>query len=316
MRIKIVLFLAFPTLFMSAVALTDTDSFSENVDSLFEKQLDETIRQVAGLKMSVKQEKRLLPLQKEFRLARLSFKKTSIVIDHFYPFEARQLNGPALPRTEEDNPEQVYPPHGFQVIEELLFKTNNPSFALLEEELDVLLTVLVKFKNETGRAQKFNKENVMDALRASVIRLICLGITGFDSPLAKNSIPEARATLGGMKDYLQLYKKKDGSSWMDVQVLLDRAIQYVSVSTTFDNFDRLSFIRNLGDPLYSRLARISSEAGYNLETGKTPINYKATSLFAHNFFDTRFFSPNERFALTAARADLGKRLFYDPILSG
>jgi cytochrome c peroxidase len=301
---------------MSAVVLTDTDSFSEKVDSIFEKQLDETIRQVAGLKMSVKQEKRLLPLQKKFLLARLSFKKTSIVIDHFYPFEARQLNGPALPRTEEDNPEQIYAPHGFQVIEELLFKSNNPSFASLEEELDVLLTVLVKFKNETGRAQKFNKENVLDALRASVIRLICLGITGFDSPLAKNSIPEAQATLGGMKVYLQLYKKKDGGSWMDVQALLDRAIQYVSVSTTFDNFDRLSFIRNLGDPLYSRLARISSEAGYNLENGKTPVNYKARSLFAPDFFDTRFFSPNERFVLTAARADLGKRLFYDPLLSG
>jgi hypothetical protein len=40
---------------------------------------------------------------------------------NIYPDESRLLNGPPVNRVEEDNPDKIIAPHGFQVIESYFF---------------------------------------------------------------------------------------------------------------------------------------------------------------------------------------------------
>jgi hypothetical protein len=59
-----------------------------------------------------------------FVAARRAFKHVELGLEYYTPSTARGMNGPALPEVEEtEGPEAVYPPTGFQVIEEVLYAT-------------------------------------------------------------------------------------------------------------------------------------------------------------------------------------------------
>jgi hypothetical protein len=58
----------------------------------------------------------------QFTKMRLAYKRISFLTDHFNAYETLQLNSAALPRAEEDNPDQIILPQGMQRIEELLWQ--------------------------------------------------------------------------------------------------------------------------------------------------------------------------------------------------
>ena len=111
---------------------------------------------------------------------------------------------------------------------------------------DGMLTILNKMENEPERIYKFRNELVWDAIRSAAVRLAALGITGFDSPVALKSLTEAKASIGGMKNILLLFKndidRKHPNATASLISLLDKAIAYLQTHRNFDNFDRLDFI--------------------------------------------------------------------------
>ena len=54
--------------------------------------------------------------------ARRAFKLSELALEYYTPTTAKEMNGPALPEVDdEEGPEAVFPPTGFQVIEEALY---------------------------------------------------------------------------------------------------------------------------------------------------------------------------------------------------
>ena len=101
--------------------------------------------------------------------------------------------------------------------------------------------------NEPDRINKFSEEKVFDALRAATLRMITLGISGFDSPIARYSIPEAASTIIGMQEIIDLYRplidKKDKSLYIGLPQKLAKAKLYLLNSRAdFNQFNRLEFI--------------------------------------------------------------------------
>ena len=264
------------------------------------------------LKKSSKQKASLQLLQKQFKESRLAYKKASTIIEYFYAYESKSLNGAALPRVEDDNPDKIFAPHGFQVIEELLFGNWKSSYRSLEAELDGVLTMLNRFKNQSNRELLFRDELVWDAIRSSMVKLTTMGISGFDSPIAQYSLPEAASTLEGIQQLLNGIKK---DSLTRLNKLLNDGILVLKKGSSFNSFDRMNFITKILIPSYSLLIESIDLHGAALPKERRPVNLKSTSLFAADFFDLSFFSPNERYRLTPERVNLGKKLFYDPILS-
>lgn len=143
-----------------------------------------------------------------------------------------------------------------------------------------------------------------------------MGITGFDSPLALNSLPESIEVLQGIKDILIEYQDKIPDSLFSAAVMLiDKGRNGLLAAKDFNSFDRLAFIRSCADPLYTVLVKIIITNNYQLPGERRPLNQQATSIFSPALFDIDFFSPNKRFQLTPKRIELGKLLFYDSILS-
>src|SRR5687768_5694634 len=71
---------------------------NNKTNEIFGTQLNVLIKKLTDLKKSSKQKASLHILQKQFKESRLAYKKASTIIEYFYAYESKSLNGPALPR--------------------------------------------------------------------------------------------------------------------------------------------------------------------------------------------------------------------------
>src|SRR4029434_10251964 len=94
---------------------------NQKFNAIFGSQLDLVIKKTIALRNSSKQKASITVLKKQFKDARIAYKKAATVIEYFYAYESKNLNGPALSRVEDDNPDKIFSPHGFQVVEEMIF---------------------------------------------------------------------------------------------------------------------------------------------------------------------------------------------------
>ena len=260
-------------------------------------------------------------LRQQFLSIRLAYKKIAVLSEYYNIYETKLLNGPALPRAEDDNPKNIIMPEGLQVMEEYLFGIHQKTeYRKLNEQTQKIRHIIKSFQNEPGLDYKFREELVFDALRSSLIRLVTLGITGFDSPVAAYSIPEASATLESFLTILSFYQplldKSVPGVFGRMKQLVTTSRNYLKSNNNFYTFDRLHFIKNLLSPLYSLLVESRIKTGLIAVNERRPLTSFSRSLFDTNTFDINFFSPNERFRPTPERIELGKQLFYNPVISG
>jgi cytochrome c peroxidase len=281
-----------------------------NNENVFHTQLIALITQMKAFEEAIDNRSDLKDLKQNFTNARLAYKRASIFIDYFFPSLNRSVNGPDLKYAEDDNPDVIHEPHGFQVMERLLYTDfDSSSYLYLEKEARMLGDIFIKINEQPGLDFKFRDVLMFDAMKAGVIRMVALGITGFDSPLSLNSLPESSAVLSGLNDILSGYKDDESVK------IVKNARQFLSSAGSFNAFDRLKFIRQFADPLYASLVTRAEASRFLLPEERRPLNQASKGIFAKDLFDINFFSPNQRYRATPERTSLGKLLFYDSILS-
>jgi cytochrome c peroxidase len=293
---------------------------SIEIDRYYLQQLEILNQKLAVLKQSCERGSKIGTLRIQFRDARQVYKKAAIFIDFFNPLEAQSMNGPAVNRVEDDNPDVVIPPHGMQAIEKYLFeKFQSSTYKNVKKEIEYATSIIEQLKNEPDRVNKFKDEYIFQAMRSALLRLTTLGISGYDSPLAKQSIPEAKSTLEGIQNILALYKKDlehgNEKEIKELNNLLGVAESYLSNNINFNSFDRLAFITRFANPVYTLLDKIKLPSSGRIADGMRPLNPAASTIFESDAFNIAFFSPDKRYKVNAERIELGKQLFYDPVLS-
>lgn len=252
-------------------------------------------------------------LQKHFKANRLHYKKVEWAIEYFIPETARFINGPALDELElEENREFL--PHGFQVIEELIFPYEKGNKEALLQEI----TMLLSYTRQVGKhleAITISPDYVMDAQRLQVYRVITLGIAGFDSPVAFGSIPEAKAALKQIAVSVRNLKTNASAQENQLDALINKAAKYCDANNDFKTFNRAIFIADYLNPISKKLAEIQRKAGIKDVVRNRALRSSADYLFAENAFDVDAFIPSQEYKYSDAKAELGKLLFYDRNLS-
>ena len=317
--IPVVVFLLFTVI---ASWQKKTTPFNEKIDDYLTVKLRVTKMKIKDLQKLAVDRADPEQLKKQFRTARFAYKKLAILTEYFNPYESKILNGPAIPRIESGIADRIIPPQGFQAAEQLLLgdwnnKTGHEELSVLTEEM---LRRLTAIENETDRKYKFSKELVFDAIRASIVAIITTGITGFDSPVANYSLPEAVSTLEAINNLLPYFSEEAGSGKKNVFAALTpltgKAINYLRQHNDFNGFDRLAFIADYLNPIYKRLVQQRVPAGVSVPPGRNAVNFNAESIFEATALSINFYSPPSEYWVTPERVKLGKRLFSDPILSG
>ncbi len=246
-------------------------------------------------------------LQALFLQARLAYKKFEWAAEYFTPSSAKLINGAAVPDIEAG---RLSVPQGLQVVEGFLFPQYDTS------KKTALIRQLEMLPQATEECQAYFKNipllnwQVFDAAKLEVFRIITLGITGFDTPLAENSMAEAACSLSSLEKIISLYDAGDATVPFNV------AVGYLQKKTGFDGFNRAEFITRYANPLTAGLAHLQ----HTLHI--VPIQYsrllrqEAATLFDTAAFDVTAYAPGTGYTPTTQQIRLGERLFNDPALSG
>lgn len=236
---------------------------------------------------------------------RLAYKKTECLLAYYYPeFIEEHINGaPVLHIERNDSRALIKEPEGLQVLDELVAgdaADEKVKIASLAQSLKTHTRSLI-----IGFKQLRIKDNeLIDAIRLQLIRIFSKGITGFDTPGSLNALPEAATSMIAIKAYV---KEKNNTG---LTSLLDSAIAYLQQTISFDDFNRLAFLKQYINPLYSELGRNASNA-----TGISAWNQASTNIFADNFLNPYYYTGLKAEEDNNALRQLGKKLFYDPLLS-
>lgn len=261
-------------------------------------------------------------LKTDFLEVREAFKSAEFLLSYQDNKDARRLNGANLILNEYDSraPMEEEQPHGLQVIEDLIYNPEPNSRVELIREVTLLKQLLEKFIDRNEKQQilspHYYNVTVWDALRYEIYRIEALGLTGFDVPESKNSIPECRSALASVSKVISYYEpifkaKKNVEQLSRAQSIFQEANSYLQNNTDFNTFDRLHFMTEYLHPISSWLKESIELLGYNYPSNTRPINVDANHLFDQNSLNRDYFSPNS----TRESIALGEKLFNDPILS-
>nr|WP_294922963.1 cytochrome c peroxidase [uncultured Flavobacterium sp.] len=257
-------------------------------------------------------------IQASFKETRILYKKTEWAVEYFVPETARFINGPALDELEvEEN--KFLPPNGFQVIEELIFPeydTNNK--ADLIREIAIMRANIVQVKQHL-EAISIGEKHIIDAARFQVHRILALGITGFDSPIAQESINEVAPSLIAIQTIVFKTCKDNSKKSVELKSKLEKtissSISYCSENNVFNTFDRVTFIKeylNIISKIIFDLQKQNNIANVNKNSA---INPNVATLFEKKSFNVNAFIPSGEYGYSEDKVALGNQLFYDTSIS-
>ncbi|MFT2008693.1 cytochrome-c peroxidase [Pontibacter sp. 13R65] len=249
-------------------------------------------------------------LRLAFRKTRLAYKKVELFTEYYAPTASKEMNGAPLPELEVEET-TAFEPSGLQVIEEYLY----PAFE--EANRDELIREVLKFISVTSRARSvlqetdFTDAHIFNACRQEIFRIMVLGFTGFDTPLTTTGVQEAAIALESVREVLQLYGQNP-----KVQNLLTEAIANTAGHQDFDSFDRMAFITRFANPVTAELVRWQEQLNIAPLSGLMAVSAQTSSLFEESSLSADYFAGTTEGRITPARVALGKKLFFDPKLSG
>lgn len=246
--------------------------------------------------------------QKAFIQVRSDYKYVEYYMEYFFPSTAVMLNGAPIDEIELGE-NLIENPTGLQVMEELIY---SDAFAQNKPEL---LNEVKKMRLNLERVLRFNEQYMLtdaqlfDAARLEIFRITSLGISGFDTPAALQSIPEAGSALQGIKKLMALY----GDDQTNQKIEL--AIGYLDKYPDFNAFDRLAFITDFLQPISKSMSLLRKKLGISTAVSGSALNDEAVDLFEARAFNVNRFVGNATAYISNDKILLGRKLFNDPILS-
>ena len=251
----------------------------------------------------------------KFKKTRKEYKKIEPFVEYYFQGLSRRINGPALPEIKTDD-NVVNDAAGFQVIEEIIF-SDSINLDELKKQVRILKTDL-KFIRQNFKDLPIQNHHFYELIQHQIIRIATQGITGFDSPVAFNSIHEAQNALDGIEEFYLMFceinKQQIDSSIIKISKI---SKEYIDKNTDFNTFNRLEFIKQHLMPL-----SVAFESEFKTVIEKAP-NFKDNKVFHGNLsnlmqgkkLNPDAFSPFAESISTPQKTDLGKILFNDVNLS-
>jgi len=252
-----------------------------------------------------------------FILAREAFKKAEPFASYLNPEVGHRANGPALPVYKEDTG-KILKPIGLQKIEESIYEQET-SVTDFNQEIYVTQGLLAILKaNMENRA--LTPQRFFIATHQQLLRIVSLGMSGFDTPVSHLGIKESAVSLKSLQNvYNNTLKssiiKKDKSLDDAFNNSIIKAINYINQHQDFDAFDRFTFTRDYLNPITRQWVSIRKTANIWEPTNTEAFNFDAPTFFESNSFNLNYFTPTTNRNPSDKQIALGEKLFFDTQLS-
>ncbi|MCX8081241.1 MAG: cytochrome-c peroxidase [Bacteroidia bacterium] len=243
-----------------------------------------------------------------YQHSRNHFKKISFFLDFYYPAYVRMyLNGPNVPKAEFEFGYKTLYPHGYQVIEENLFSDSIPE-GLIRHEVALMKQTYQYFLQKNSQ-KEIRPDILTDMFRFELFRIMSLYLGGYDAIKTGKFREEIAIQLQTMMEFNRKIWKNNSLS-----TKIEKAIKYASIKK--EPFKRLIYIRNFLVPLYEEFFNTYSKNDVEVES-RFAINIRRKKFYDKFFFNLKYFNTVlHDSTLWPMQANLGRQLFFDPILSG
>jgi cytochrome c peroxidase len=253
-----------------------------------------------------------------FRDARTAYKRIESLLTSLAPAAVEALNGPA-PEADDDKPYLLLGrPAGFQVIEDAAFSVGGgegPGRDSLLSTVRATRQAVTSLRAMTSRVT-VSDADLLDALRLEIARIATLGIAGFDSPRSGDAIVECAVALEGARELVNAAESGGGDAhWAPVDSALARAAGYLRAHPRADSLDRLTFIVQFANPA-ARAVAVARRGAGPARPLRRLWRQDAPTVFESGAFDASAFTPVDAPKALPELIALGRRLFFDPTLSG
>ncbi|SKC15810.1 cytochrome-c peroxidase [Dyadobacter psychrophilus] len=169
------------------------------------------------------------------------------------------------------------------------------------------------------RISQITDAQIMEAMRLQLFNISSVGLGNGDFQLNPVNLPCVQAEVAVwskiMRIYLAQLPRSSKKLKTQVEDLLDETEKFFLANTDFDAFDRMELLTNYLNPLSKHLAIVRKTLNIPTENRFAALNPEASGLFDADIFNLSFFMPDSSMTLFEERAELGKILFFDPILS-
>lgn len=286
-----------------------TNNHNETLDIFYKKQLRECLLDVEKINTSIQKDSLLI----KFKTARLSFKKLEPLMAFFNAATYKNLNRPNLPIVDEDdNAKKILNPTGFQVLEEVISE-NQLDSSEIEKHIENIKSTL-ELELKTQHFKKVKKHHILWLIKDSYLRIMALGISGFDSPIIQHSLAENKAVVSSISSILEIFKEdySDKNIYEESQDLLLQTTEKLN-HKDFNTFNRYVFIKSNLHPLLNLLNTTAKDWNVSYPFDRKLSN-TANSFFNQSTFNLHQFSPNYG-KVTDSVIALGKILFHEKKLS-
>lgn len=252
-----------------------------------------------------------------FKRVRQEFKKAEPYASYLNPPVGHRTNGPALPVFTEDT-ERVLAPVGLQKIEESIYEGDVPA-AVFKKELDFTLGMMRNLQQNIEN-RPLNAQRFFIATHQQLMRIISLGISGFDTPVSHLGFEETIISLEGLEKVYRLsiqniIIEKNKELDAEFQENIRKAIAFIKKDMGFETFDRYTFIREHMNPITRNWVAIRKASGLWDGVNNKPFNFDAPTFFDEDAFNVTYFTPTVNRNPSDEQIALGEKLFFEPKLS-
>lgn len=322
---KISLLFSTISLIVFSTAYRDVEeSPSAKVSSYYSEKMQAMINSLTEFKGSLKEgnEERI---DRSYKQCRVEYKKLEFLLFYLLPNEIEaSINAAPLYKLAIDTDlPKLLKPTGLQVIDELIpEKADVEVRNQLIEETDFLINKFASIAKFSA-SHTIDDRQVFEAMRREITVISTLGLSGFDTPGTAMSLTDIEVSLSALKWCFGLYRKeleKEGFNRInETNGLFDKGLELLQ-DQKFDDFDRFTFTSDILNVLALRL--LDAQKVLNIEfmdeVTDLPmaVNIRSANLYSVDFLNSEFFT---RASLKSKNSEklqsLGKRLFFDPILS-
>ncbi|CAN0345332.1 unnamed protein product, partial [Scytosiphon promiscuus] len=262
-------------------------------------------------------------LKNQVEKTRLVYKEIEFIFDYYQTFyNGTYINGAPLPKVSEYfEADKVIPPGGLQALDEAVYEAASIENLQPIQVLANGLKERVDFIAKIHLPVNLKSSQIIECIRSGIVRIFTLGVTGFDTPGSVNGLQESYVSWQSMETTFLYFEAgispEAKTKFEAIKELFAQGKKVLNANTHFNDFDRLSFLKEVVNPLYAALLEFQNLNNIVLEPYKKHAqNYQAKNIFDVDFLNTDFYSELVYLPLDNPKTiALGELLFQDPQLS-
>ncbi|ANE53017.1 cytochrome-c peroxidase [Flavisolibacter tropicus] len=292
----------------------------------FIDQQDHLLKSVETADLS--SEKDIHTILDQLELARLKLKENDFWLRYLNPILYRKINGPLPIEWETEVFEKFEKPYkrtgaGLTLTELYLGEKSINKDSLISL-IQMAIDASKAFEADSITHNLLSHDHFFLANRLFILNLASIYTTGFECPNTKNVIVELRHMLVHVKDIYQRYNQSFSSAPLttDYLDLYDKTIAFVNNQPSdYTQFNHFSFIKDYVNGLFKRNQQfINAYSVTSTSYNDYTLSDQCFSIFDKSLYQGQntkgIYSPIHEAEVLNEIKQVGKLLFFDPILSG